>query len=45
MLFRSRDAEFLADALVPEFGEGFGRFDAHAVQVQVFGVVDRKSVV
>ncbi len=33
------DAEFLADALVPHFGESFGHLDADAVHVEVFGVV------
>ena len=33
------DAEFLANAFVPEFGEGFGELDAHAVEIKVFGVI------
>jgi len=33
------DPQFLADAFVPEFGEGFGELDADAVEVEVFGVV------
>ena len=29
------EAEFLAHAFVPEFGQGFGGFDAEAVEVEI----------
>ena len=40
--FRSvaaRNAEFLADAFVPEFGEGFGGFDLESMKKQVILIV------
>ena len=35
------DAQLFAHALVPEFGERFGRLDREAVEVQIVGVVVR----
>src|SRR5438876_919139 len=32
-------AEFLADAFMPHFGEGLGRFDREAVEQEIIGVI------